>query len=280
MNTVISKDGTRIAYERAGSGPAVILVDGALGYPGIFGPERLPRLLGDHFTVYSYARRGRGESSDALQETPARSSEAVKQRAVESVAREIDDLNALIDEAGGSAFLYGISSGAALVLEAAARLSGRVKKLALYEVPYAADERDSQNWLGYPDQLAGLLAEGRNGDAVALFIQATGMPPDQIEEARKSPIWPAFEAVAPTLAYDHIGLLGDQSAIPADAAASVTAPALIMNGGASYEFMGKTAARLAEIMPNARHHVIEGQTHEVADEALAPVLIEFFSAGS
>lgn len=279
MNTVISKDGTRIAYERVGSGPAVILVDGALGYPGVFGPERLPGLLADHFTVISYARRGRGESSDALQEAPAQTSEEVKQRAVDSVAREIDDLNALIDEAGGSAYLYGISSGAALVLEAAARLGERVKKLALYEVPYVVDEQDLQNWLGYPDQLASLLADGRRGDAVALFIKVTGTPPDQVEEARKSPIWPAFESIAPTLAYDHIGLLGDRSAIPADAAAAVKAPALIMNGGASYEFMGRTAARLAEIMPNARHHVIEGQTHEVADEALAPVLIEFFSAG-
>jgi pimeloyl-ACP methyl ester carboxylesterase len=263
MSTVISKDGTRIAYDKTGSGPAVILVDGAMGYRGLLGQNQMAEQLAEHFTVYTYDRRGRGESSDTLPY---------------AVEREIEDLDALIDEAGGSAFVYGISSGASLAMEAAAVLGDKVKKLAMYEAPYTSDEAGRQVWKVYTKQLSELLAAGRRGDAVALFMRLTGASADQVEEARCMPFWPAFEAVAPTLAYDHCALLGEDASVPTARAASVAVPALVMNGGASYPFMQVAAAAIAKAMPHGQHRILEGQSHEVAPEALVPVLAEFFAS--
>jgi len=262
MSTVISKDGTSIAYDRIGSGPAVILVDGALGYRGFFGLGPIAEKLAEHFTAYTYDRRGRGESGDA---------------APYAVVREVEDLEALIDAAGGSACLVGFSSGAALVLEAAVALGSKVKKIALYEAPYTSDDAGRQAWREYTQRLGELLAADRRGDAVALFIMLTGATADQADEARQTPMWSAMEAVAPTLAYDHNALLGEDGSVPAGRAAAVAVPALIMNGGDSYPFMRVTALELANAIPNARHRTLEGQTHDVTPEAIAPVLVEFFT---
>src|SRR5579863_9391384 len=159
MEKVTSKDGTKIPYDRQGTGPALILVDGALCYRS-FGPmPGLAQLLAPHFTVYYYDRRGRGDSGDT------------KPYAVE---REVEDIEALIDEAGGSAYICGLSSGAALALEAAIALDGKIKKLAMYEAPYAADDAARQTWNEYDRQLAKLVAEDRRGDAVVLFMTMVG----------------------------------------------------------------------------------------------------------
>jgi pimeloyl-ACP methyl ester carboxylesterase len=144
-------------------------------------------LLSEHFTVYHYDRRGRGDSTDTLPY---------------AVQREAEDVEALIDEAGGSAFLFGISSGAALAFEAALALSGKVKKLALYEPPYNDDEEARRSWKDFRQQLDQTLADGRGGDAVGLFMTLLGMPAEQLEEMRQYPMWPLWEGIAPTIAYD------------------------------------------------------------------------------
>lgn len=273
MSTVTSNDGTRIGYDRIGAGPAVILVNGALAYRDFWGHGPLAALLAGHFTVYTYDRRGRGESNDAAQESAEQ-----EFRAPIALEREIEDLDALIDEAGGSTFLYGDSSGGALVLEAAIRLGDKVRKIAMYEAPYNDDETGRQSWREYTKQLGEQLATDRWGDAVALFMELTGATPDQIGEVRQTPMWPIFEAVGHTLAYDHIALLGEDASVPTGRAAGVAVPALVMDGGASYPFMHDTALALVNAIPNAQHRTLEGQTHEVSPEVLAPVLIEFFKA--
>ena len=150
-----------------------------------------------------------------------------------AVAREVEDIEALIDEAGGSAYLYGHSSGAALVLEAAIQLDPKIKKLALYDAPYHEEAADRQAFKDYIKQLAQALAADHRGDAVAAFMHYIGMPTDQIEAMRQSPAWPQLEAIAPTLAYDHAAILGEDSSIPTEQIAVVTAPILVLNGGVS-----------------------------------------------
>lgn len=261
MGTVTSKDGTSIAYEEHGTGPALVIVAGALADRHVAAPPLLVELLARDLTVYNYDRRGKGDSGD------------MRPYAVE---REIEDIEAVIDAAGGEASLYGHSSGGALALLAAARLGTKVRRLALYEVPYNQDPKGKAAWKDYVSRLATFLAEGRNGDAVALFLQIMGMSTEQIAGMRRAQSWPAMEAAGRTLAYDHIAILGPEAAIPVGIAAGVTVPVLVMCGGASLPFMKATAETLSTIMPHAEMRILDGQTHDVSSEALAPVLAEFF----
>ncbi|MCL4858100.1 MAG: alpha/beta hydrolase [Caldilineaceae bacterium] len=263
MKTVTSKDGTTIAYDQWGAGPVIILVDGALQSRAFDqGMAQLASMLAHRYTVIHHDRRGRGDSSDTLPY---------------AVECEIEDIEALIDEVGGPACLYGISSGACLAFEAALALDGRVTRLAMYEAPYNDDSMSKQRWQQYTKELAALLAADRRGDAVALFMMLVGVPAASIDGIRQDPIWPLFEAIAPTLAYDHIALLGEDAGVPVERAARLTMPTLILNGAESYPFMHETAKTLASAIPNAEHRTLAGQTHEVAPEVLAPVLAEFFA---
>ncbi len=263
MLTATSKDGTRIAYEKNGSGPALILVDGALCYRS-FGPmEHLSKLLAPHFTVIHYDRRGRGDSTNS------------KPYAVE---REVEDIEALINEAGGSAYVFGTSSGAILSLETALRLGDKIKKLALYEPPYNSDAGARLRFRVYKDDVIKAAEENRPGDAVATFMQYVGTPEAQIDGMRNSPAWPMMEAIGHTLAYDA-EVMGLDGSVPVDRVGQLSVPTLVMDGGANFEtmpFMRATATTLAETIPAARHRTLEGQTHDVNLEVLAPVLIEFF----
>jgi pimeloyl-ACP methyl ester carboxylesterase len=262
MPTVMSKDGTPIAYDTRGAGPAVILVDGALGFRSFGASGGLADLLAPDFTVYSYDRRGRGESGD----TPPF-----------AVEREVEDIEALIDAAGGHASLYGISSGGALALEAAIRLQGKVAKLAIYEAPYDSSAEGIKAWHGYRTALAEAIAADRRGDAVALFMKFVGVPDDMLAGMRQSPMWPMLESVAPTLPYDAAALGPDRVA-PTERAAAVTAPTLVMDGGASIDvmpFMRASAEALTQAIPNAQHRTLEGQGHDVDAKALAPALAAF-----
>lgn len=270
MSNVTSRDGTRIASSQSGEGPAVVLVDGALCFRA-FGPmESLAAQLAPHFTVYTYDRRGRGESGDT---SPY------------ALAREIEDIEALIDAAGGSACVYGISSGAFLALHMASKLPGKITRVALYEPPCAVDAAEVQRFTKYRTQLDELLAAGRRGDAISLFMRHVGVglatddnpvPDDPGAQMRQSPVWPIFESVAPTLAYDAAAM-GDSS-VPTEAADAVAMPALVMAGGASPAWMQQGAQAIAAAIPSGRFGILEGQTHEVAAEAIAPKLVEFFSA--
>jgi len=263
MKTVTSKDGTTIAFDQSGNGPVVILVDGALQYRAFDqGMAQLADLLAPHFTVIHYDRRGRGDSTDTQPY---------------ALEREIEDIEALIDEAGGLASLYGISSGAALAMEAAIKLGHNVQKLAMYEAPYNDDANARGAWREYRQQLKEIVATGRGGDAVGRFMMLVGMPADQVEGMHQHPMWPLWEAVGLTLEYDAAAM-GEDASIPTERAVGVTVPTLIMNGSESFPFMSIAAQTLANTIPNAQHRALEGQTHEVASEVLAPVLIEFFKA--
>jgi pimeloyl-ACP methyl ester carboxylesterase len=262
METVSSNDGTKIAYDEQGQGPALILVNGAMNTRSSGSSPELASLLTRHLTVYSFDRRGRGESGDTLPY---------------AVAREIEDVEALISVAGGTASLYGHSSGASLALEAAVALGERVKRLAMYEAPYNDDPEAKRAWREYIEQLTDALAGGRRGDAVALFMSYVRVPAAQIAGMRQAPFWSDLEALAPTLAYDHTCLLGSDAAIPVERAARIRASTLVMHGGASFAFMGETARTLSHAIPHAQLRTLEGQTHEVDPAVLAPALIDFFS---
>jgi pimeloyl-ACP methyl ester carboxylesterase len=254
----LSRDGTPIAYESTGQGPALILVSGAMSTGGTVAPLAVP--LSDRFKVLVYDRRGRGESGDT---------------APYAVAREVEDLAALVEAAGGEACLYGISSGGALVLEAAA--SGLpVRRVAVYETPFADfSERGAKERAEYTANLTAALAEGRRGDAVELFMRLAGMPDEMIQGARQSPMWAGMEAVAPTLAYDDT-VLGD-GLVPRERLASVSVPVLAVAGGASPDWLQEATRAVAEAAPKGAYRNLEGQTHMVDPNALAPVLAEYFA---
>jgi len=249
-----SRDGTSIAFEKGGSGPALILVGGALSHRG--GGKPLAGKLMDHFTVYLYDRRGRGESGDT------------KPYAVD---REIEDLAAIIEQAGGKAFLYGVSSGAALALQATAKLGpANVAKLAVYEAPYGQDERDFKE---QKERINQLVQTGKPGDAAEFFFSAIGTPPQALEDMKRAPEWQEMKKIDFTLAYDY-AVLGN-GAVP-DTVKQITVPALVMVGEKAMDFIRPAADRIAALIPNSQRKTIEGQGHQAAPETMAPVLIEFF----
>ena len=261
MSTVHSKDGTAIAFNKLGSGEPVILVDGALCSRS-FGPlPKLAPLLAPHFTVFHYDRRGRNESGD----TPPY-----------AVEREVEDLEALIAEAGGAASVFGISSGAALALTAAAARGADIKKLALYEPPFVAVSSARTVPSDSAAQLSRLIAAGKRGDAVKFFLVGmVGMPAIFAYIMRVLPVWPKLKAVAHTLPYDA-AVLGDFS-LPKERAASVAVPTLAIGGEKSPVELRSAVSALAEIVPRAKLRMLKGQTHNVSVKVLAPVLVEFFS---
>ncbi len=261
MKKAISKDGTAIAFDQLGKGSALILVGGAFQHRAI-DPRttQLAALLTPHFAVLHYDRRGRGDSGDT---------------APYAIEREVEDLEALIKEAGGSAFVFGMSSGGVLALEAAAR-GLAITKLALYEPPFNLDDNARAASESYTKQLTALLAEGRRGDAVALAMTTWGAPAEVVAGMRQTPVWSIFESVAPTLAYDN-AIMGDGS-LPTERMASVTVPTLIIDGGASPAFMHNAAQALTDALPNAQRRTLAGQTHDVNPALLAPILIDFFQA--
>jgi pimeloyl-ACP methyl ester carboxylesterase len=262
MDTVTSSDGTTIAFDRSGEGPPVIVVGGATCDRAMTRP--LAEQLAQHFTVINYDRRGRGDSGDT---------------APYAVEREVEDLGALIAEAGGTASVYGHSSGAGLVLHAAAH-GLPITRLVLHEPPYVPDtEEERRISREYAENLKTILAEDRRGDAVELFMTTVGMPQEMVGQMRKQPWWAGMEAIAPTLAYDS-EVMGDISrggTIPVDLVARVTSPSLVLCGGASPGWMIDIGRQVADALPNGRLGVLEGQEHVVPPEVLVPVLEEFFA---
>ncbi len=257
-----SADGTAIAYETLGAGPALILVDGALCHRG-FGPARkLAERLAGHFTVYIYDRRGRGESGDT---------------APYGVEREVEDLAALIKEAGGSALVFGQSSGAALALEAARR-GLPITRLGLYEAPFIVDDTRDPVPADYTARLDAYLEAGQKGEAVKAFMKVVGVPAAMIAIMRLTPPWRGLKRVAHTLPYDA-AVMGDRQTgrpLPAGHWDTVTIPTLVADGGKSDPWMRNAQRSLAAALPNPTYRTLEGQNHMVKAAALAPVLIDFF----
>jgi alpha-beta hydrolase superfamily lysophospholipase len=258
VDSVTSSDGTTIAFDQLGEGPPVILVCGGSTDRMVNAP--LAALLAPRFTVLNYDRRGRGDSGD----TPPY-----------AVEREVEDLAAVVTAAGGSACVWGSSSGAALALEAAA--SGlAISRLALWEPPYRLHDGGPRPPADTAKVFTELVSQGRRGDAVEFFMAKVVRLPDEfVAQARNAPFWKAQEALADTLAYDAT-IMGDYE-VPAERVASVPTPTLVLTGGASPPWMHETARTIVGLLPDGRHRVLEGQEHNVAPEAIAPALEEFFA---
>lgn len=257
MGTVTSKDGTTIAFDKSGQGAPIVLVCG--GSVDHTSNAPLAARLAEQFTVYNYHRRGRGDSGDTQPY---------------AAQREVEDIEAVIDEAGGSAFLYGTSSGAALALEAARQLTTKVTKLAMWEPPYLLDENRRP-----PADTASvytrLVLEGKRGEAAEYFMaKVVQMPPEFVAQARSQPWWPAQEALAHTLAYDAT-VMGDHS-LPTEHIAEVEMPTIVIDGSSSFPYMHETADAVAELLPDGKRQTLEGQRHNVDPTVLAPVLAKFF----
>jgi pimeloyl-ACP methyl ester carboxylesterase len=262
---VASQDGTSIVFDRYGQGPAVVLVGGALqtraGDPST---AELAALLATNFSVYHYDRRGRGDSGD----TPPY-----------AVEREVEDIAALVTHAGGSACVFGKSSGGPLALDAAAQ-GVSISKLALYEVPFVVDDSRPPVPDDYLKRQQELLASGRRGDMVELFMTTAGIPSDIVAQMRNAPTWPGFEAVAATLLYDGAVMDGTVSGkpLPSERWAEVTALTLVIVGGASDAWWHRAADALVRMLQNAHPRTLDGQTHAVAPEVLAPAVREHFAS--
>ena len=260
---IASADRTPIAYERVGDGPPLIIVGGAWNTRRS-GTELAERLA-DDFTVYTYDRRGRGDSGDAQPY---------------SVEREVEDLEAVIAAAGGSAVLFGHSSGGALALETTAR-SVTVSKLAMYEPPYIVDHSRPPLAEDYIAHLEDLVAAGRRREVVSYFMtEAVGMPAEMAQQLANSPMAESMEPVAHTVAYDgRVMLRGSMNGgpLPSGWRDSVTVPTLVMDGGNSPAWLHSAARALVALLPDVCYRTLEGQDHAASPEAIAPQLEEFLA---
>jgi pimeloyl-ACP methyl ester carboxylesterase len=259
MTRVISTDGTAIAFDQAGAGPPVILIAGAFCSRSTTAP--LAAALLDRFTTLNVDRRGRGDSGDT---DPY------------AVEREIEDLNRLIAHAGGSAAVFGHSSGATLVLRAAAH-GLAITALLLYEPPFLVDGSREPLRPDFADRLASLVATGRRGDAVELYqIEGVGIPADHVASMRDAPFRPALEAIAHTLAYDA-QVVGDLT-FPTELIGAIQAPTLVIDGENSPPLLRTAAAALAATLPNGHRQTLPGQTHDISHEPTAAAIAQFLDS--
>jgi pimeloyl-ACP methyl ester carboxylesterase len=267
--TTTSADGTTIAYEKNGSGPAVIVIGGAFNTRQ--SAADIAGLLAAHFSVYTYDRRGRGDSTDASASAGAGAGGRVASDA-DLIARELEDLAAVIDAAGGSAALYGHSSGAAIALEAAA--SGLpVTKLATYEPPLVTPDPSVGSAEEWRASIRSAVEADDRDRAARLFLQGTGLPLPAMEFMVQQPWWPGMLSVAHTLPSD-VAMLGDGT-VPAERYAAITVPTLAVSGSES-GWATDVTTRLGEVIPGAKTVIIQGQGHDVDAATLAPVLTDFF----
>jgi pimeloyl-ACP methyl ester carboxylesterase len=268
MQTVTSRDGTSIAFDRIGTGPPLVLVGGALEYRAIDArTAQLAELLAAEFAVYHYDRRGRGASAD---------------KAPYDIDREIDDLDALIEHAGELAVVFGNSSGAVLALRAA-YAGVAIRKLALYEPPFIVDDSRTPVPADYLCRLTEFAEAERRGDAVAYFMtEAVGLPDELVTAMREEPFWPAFEAVAHTLAYDAAVMADTSSGSPTPLQqwSTLNVATLVLDGSKSPPHQHNACDLLAATLSRTERRTLAGQSHEVDPDVLAPVLVEFFRTGS
>lgn len=263
VSSAVSTDGTVIAYRAWGRGEPLIIIDGATAHPAINPTdEQVGRLLADEFRTYAYDRRGRGESTDTKPY---------------AVAREIEDLAALIEVAGGPATVFGWSSGAVLALDAAAA-GLPIRRLVLFEPPFVVDDSRPPLPADYVERLDAAVAAGRPGDAAELFLTAAvGMSADAADGIRNSPFWPTMEAVAPTIAYDGriMGTTMSGAPLPTDRWAGVKVPALVLHGAGTFPFIIAGCRALAALLPAATLRAVPGEQHTAAAGVLAAAVRDF-----
>lgn len=262
MEKTISNDGTSIAFERTGIGPALVLVDGAFCYRNNGVSPRLVPLLSNHFTVYSYDRRGRGESTDTEPYT---------------IDKEIEDLKAVIEKTGEVPYVCGFSSGACLLLLAMEK-GINVKRIALFEPPFVVASPGEKAPPGDAVmKISHFVKQGKSGAAVKYFMtKVMGMPGFIVFMFRVfgKASWEKNESVAKTLAYD-ITVMGNYS-VPEKAAASVRVPAIVIGGDKSPNSLKNAVIATGKSIPNGQVSLLEGQSHNVSMKVLAPILKEFF----
>lgn len=256
IGRVTSSDGTSIAFERIGTGPAVILVDAAGNFRGFSPMPQLAEALVQDFTIFTYDRRGKGASTDTLPY---------------AVDRELDDLHALVDFAGGTAFVHGFSSGAILGLLAAERGIG-IPRLSLLEPPLRVEAAPPAP-SGLGGEVAKLIITGRRGEAYERWLTGIGVPARMIAGMRQDPIWPALEATAHTLIYDSL-ITGS---MPPDRLAAITTPTLVLGSQSSDDQLRTWVREVAEALPNASARFLPGTWHGVSAEHLAPALTDFYT---
>ena len=260
-----SADGTAIAYDVTGSGPAVVVVEGALCQRTMGTAKALVPQLSEHFAVFAYDRRGRGESG------PGASPYAVE--------REVEDLVAVLEAAGPDVFVIGASSGAVLVLEAL-RAGVSVRKVALYEAPFIVDDTHAPHDSDLGARTQQLIDAGRRGDAVKLFMRTVGVPAFAMTMMRVMPVWKKLCGVAHTLPHDYALVLEHQQGapLPPGYLSGVRVPALVIAGGKSPAYLKNAQAAVAAALPNGTLRELPGQTHMVRGKATAPVLREFWTS--
>ena len=265
MPIVSSKDGTKIGYSVVGSGPALILVDGAMCWRASGPAVPLAEQLKDRFTVYTYDRRGRGESGDT------------KPYAIE---REVEDLDAVIAAAGGKAMVYGISSGAALALEAAGRGSA-ISKMVLYEAPFILDKSRPLGDAAYVARMNELVARGDNAGAIKHFMRnGVQIPAFGVFMMQLMGMMKKLAPVAPTLPYDTALTAPFQlgEPLPKGRWPKATMPVLDIGGGKSDAWMQNAQVAISRALPNASHKTLPGQNHMVSPTAISPLIKEFLAA--
>lgn len=260
MLTTTSKDGTRLAYDVSGKGPALINITGASCFRNFMPVKDDVKVFAKNFTVYNYDRRGRGDSGDIQPY---------------SLEREVDDIEAIIDAAGGKANLFGHSSGAVLALNAAKRLPHKIGKVVIYDAAYVSDEEEKKSYNQLADQVEKLLAKGDNKKAMRTFLSGIGMPKFFVWLLPVFPGWATMVKLAPTLIYD-IGMTRDFA--PLDEFRSIQAPILILAGEKSPAGMTLVANQLAQAIPHAKFECVTKQDHMVSAKVLLPKFVEFFQA--
>jgi len=262
---ITSQDGTQIALDEIGNGAPIILIDGALGHRLDSNQQHLATLLSQHFTVINYDRRGRGDSKDTMPYT---------------VQREIEDIEALIKHVGGSAYLYGMSSGAILALKATKQMPSRVTKLALYEPPFIIDSSRPPLPKNYIRDLENAIKHDDSDKAVEIFMtQAIGIPLEYLTPMREDPMWNDMKANSHTLAYDGrisqdlmLGKMWDT-----DMWAAITMPTYVIVGEATEDFIRQSGQTLVDELINGELITLTGQSHNVDMTVLAPTLIQSLS---
>ncbi|MEV0298960.1 alpha/beta hydrolase [Nocardia sp. NPDC050710] len=260
MEIAVSKDGTRLAYDVVGAGPALVYITGATCFRKFRPILGDVKVFGTKFSVYNYDRRGRGDSGDT---------------APYAVERELEDIEAIIDAAGGKAHLYGHSSGAVLALEAALRMPDKVDRVVIYDAPYVHDETERRSYRELAEKVAGLLSDEQNGRALKVFLRGIGMPAPFVALLPAFPGWKSMKALAPTLRYD-IGLT--EEVPPLDRLAKIDVPVCISVGAKNPVGLHHVAEQLAKTIPHSTHRVIDGQDHMVSAKVLLPVLEEHLTA--
>lgn len=258
MKTTRSKDGTTLAYDVYGSGPALIFITGATCFRSFMPVLHDAKIFANEFTVYNYDRRGRGDSGNTMPY---------------AAEREVEDIEAMIDVAGGTAYLYGHSSGAILALEAAMRLGDKVSKLVVYDPPYAHDQTEQREFNELEQTIDKLLDSDKNDEAISFFLEGIGIPKEVITGMQQSPQWANMDALAPTLAYDT-ALARDLP--PIERASHIIIPVQIIVGEDSPATIHEVANQMSSAIPNANNMKLAGQDHMPNPEVLLPILSNFF----